>query len=136
MSMFDNYPSPEGYIPNNIVKRLPEQEEPADELPRKEYNIEGKFIGYSWRHGDTLGIPYTLDEYIREGIEGKNIEVSILDHNRCTVHTAVMNGAASFNIPITDELSQKMLRGNYYLTVVAYDDTSYYVSTEYNIIVK
>lgn len=34
------------------------------DLPRKEYDITGKFIGYSWSYGETLVIPYSVDKVI------------------------------------------------------------------------
>lgn len=136
MSMFDNYPSPEGYIPDNRIRVLPLEECPPYELPNREYNIKGEFIGYSWRQGDTLLFHYSVDDYIKDRIDEMNIRVRILEHNRCEIYSTELNGNSEFDFPITKELSDKMIRGNYYFVVEIYNDNDFYTSSELLIIVK
>lgn len=136
MGMFDNYPSPEGYIPDNTTETLPEPEPQVDTLPRYEYNIEGDFVGYSWRQGDTLTIEYRVDDYIVDEMDGKTVQVDILDHQRNLVDSLTLNGARILSIVITNEISEKMIRGNYYFTFKIYTDDTTYISKEFMAIVK
>lgn len=136
MSMFDNYPSPEGYVPDNTTKKLPEEVIVPYSIPMEERNIEGVLIGYSWREGDTLVMPYEVDDYIKEGIEEKTILISILDHNRKVVHDEEVSGSATVNIEINNDIASKLIRGNYYFTFKVFDDTSTYISSEFMVIVK
>lgn len=136
MGMFDNYPSPPDYIPNNMIKVLPTPEAPPDTLPRPEYNIVGKLIGYSWRYRDTVEITYKVDEYIKESANTMLAEVSILSHNREKLHTFDLIGDEEISFVIDKELSEKLIRGNYYITFKLYDDTQVYISTEMFVIIK
>lgn len=136
MAMFDNYPSPEGYIPDNTTETLPEPEPIPDTLPRNEYNVEGDWIGYSWRQGDTLTIEYEVDEYIADEMVGKTVQVDILDHQRKLVDSMTLNGAKTLSIVITNEISEKMIRGNYYFTFKIYNDDTTYISKEFLVVVK
>ena len=136
MGMFDNYPSPPCYVPNNTTQVLPTPETPPDTLPREEYNIEGELIGYSWREGDTLTITYNVDDYIAEEMTGKTVDVDILDHNRKLVHTITLNGAPTLTIVINNEIAQKLIRGNYYFTFRIYNTNTTYISKEFLAVVK
>lgn len=129
--MFDNYPSPEGYIPNNLKMTLPQRPICDDELPRAIYNAVGKFIGYSWRFGDTLEFEYKIDDYIKDNLDGKNIRISIVNFKRCEVFTTEMNASETISFPITMQLAEKLIRGIYYISFTVYDDESSYSNKEY-----
>lgn len=66
MSMFDNYANlNSNSIPYNITVILPAQRvEYSDEIPRKEYNVWGDFIGYSWNYGDTFNLQFHIEPVI------------------------------------------------------------------------
>ena len=66
MSMFTNYDAiPDNYIPNNIECQLPPTFISFSEKePKKEYNIKGDFIGYSWEFGDTLTLNISVNKHI------------------------------------------------------------------------
>lgn len=136
MGMFDNYPSPPDYIPNNMIRVLPTPEAPPDTLPKREYNIVGKLIGYSWRYKDTVEITYQVDKYIKESASNMLVEVDILDHNRYVMYTYDLVGDDEITITIDKEVSEKLIRGNYYITFKLYDDTQVYISTEMFVIIK
>lgn len=63
--MFDSYSNlSDIYVPNNSEKKFYYYTVFNDNLIKKEYNIKGEFIGYSWAYGDTLVIPYNLNKII------------------------------------------------------------------------
>lgn len=65
MSMFDNYHDlSNSYKPNNSEKEIVLNKIYDNKLPKKEYNHNGVFIGYSWNYGDTVSIPYSLNKKI------------------------------------------------------------------------
>lgn len=64
-NMFTNYENLSSvYVPNNRNIELENNTTLNLNLPRKEYDITGKFIGYSWSYGETLVIPYSVDKVI------------------------------------------------------------------------
>lgn len=134
--MFDNYPAPQGYVPDNITRVLPVAETEEDSLPRKEYDIEGNFVAYSWRYGDTLILEYHVDDYIADECVGATMEFNFLDHYRESVVALTANGSDTVNINITDEISAKLIPGNYFLTCVITKDNLVYASSEYTLLVK
>jgi hypothetical protein len=65
MSMFSNYENLSStYVPNNQKKEFVQQEVYNPNVPKKEYDIKGNFIGYSFCYGDTLEIPYSVNKTI------------------------------------------------------------------------
>ena len=63
--MFDSYSNLSGiYVPNNSEKNFYYYRLFNDNEIKKEYNIKGDFIGYSWVYGTTLIIPYSLNKII------------------------------------------------------------------------
>ena len=136
MGMFDNYPSPPDYVPNNMIEVLPCPPKPPETLPRPVFNLVHKLIGYSWRHGDTVDITYHVDEYIEKSAELLSVDIEILDHNRKSIYQATTNGDSTVTFHIDKDLSAQMIRGNYYITFKLYDETTVYISTEMFIIVK
>ena len=140
MAMFDNYPSPSDYIPNNSVEVLVGPDIPPETLPRTEYNVEGDIIGISWKYGDTPIVQYKVDDYILDKIDGSVIKIDILDHNRISVYSTSVVGEETINFPVGEELSATMIKGNYYFTVavVYYENETKntYVSRELLIVVK
>ena len=135
MAMFDDYPSPDGYVPDNTTEVLPEPPKEPETLPRILYNVEGDFIGYAWEHGDTLTIHHEIDEYIRQKAVGATIKVAILDHNRLEVDSFNIAGNDIINIDIGQELSNKMIDGNYYIDLTVIGDDFTYGCKEIPIIV-
>lgn len=67
MTMFDNYNNlNSSYHPNNMAEYLPDTYiEYTDKLPRKEFNLCGEFIGYSWNYGDTLTLEIPINPTIK-----------------------------------------------------------------------
>lgn len=135
MAMFDDYPSPDGYVPDNTTEVLPEPPKEPETLPRILYNVEGDFIGYAWEHGDTLTIHHEIDEYIRQRAVGATVKVVILDHNRLEIDSFNVVGNDIINIDIGQELSNKMIDGNYYIDLTVIGDDFTYGCKEISIIV-
>ena len=66
MSMFDNYDNlSSSYKPNNNEQCITINKVYNDNIPKKEYNHNGVFIGYSWNYGDTVSIPYSVNKTIK-----------------------------------------------------------------------
>lgn len=65
MSIFDNYENLSStYVPNNQKKIFEEQKIFDQDVPKKEYDTYGRFIGYSFSYGDTVRIPYFINKVI------------------------------------------------------------------------
>lgn len=63
--MFANYENLSStYVPNNQKKELVKQEIFNQDIPKKEYDMNGNFIGYSFAYGDTVEIEYFLDKTV------------------------------------------------------------------------
>lgn len=63
--MFANYENLSNtYVPNNQKKEFIRQEVFDQNLPKKEYNIYGDFIGYSFNYGDTVVIHYSINKTV------------------------------------------------------------------------
>ena len=67
MSMFDNYENLNSdYIPYNIQLDVPTRRNKyTNELPRKEFNKAGEFVGYSWDYGDTLILTFYIQPIVK-----------------------------------------------------------------------
>ena len=64
-NMFDNYENLSStYVPNNQRKIFEEQEIFNQDIPKKEYDVYGRSIGYSFSQGDTVNIPYSINKTI------------------------------------------------------------------------
>lgn len=56
-NQFDNYDNP-NLSDDNVYVEI------NTTLPRKEYNVKGKFVGYSWVYGDTLQLNFSVNKKI------------------------------------------------------------------------
>lgn len=65
MSIFDNYENLSStYVPNNQQEVLKEKNIFNPNIPKKEYNALGNFIGYSWNYGDIFSLNISLSKKI------------------------------------------------------------------------
>ena len=67
MGLFSNYEHLNvDYYPNNLIRKMPlPQVQYQYKLPRKEFNLSGKFVGYSWDCGDTLTLDIDINPIVK-----------------------------------------------------------------------
>ena len=95
-NMFENYENLSNtYVPNNQRKVFEEQEIFDQSTPKKEYDINGNFIGYSFSYGDTLQIPYSINKTIQ--VEGDAIIYNEYGQSPST-STPGVQGQKAYNI--------------------------------------
>lgn len=66
MSQFDKFNNTTNtYIPDNTSLRIKDKNKELDlNLPKKDYNLKGDFISYSWNKGDTLSLKFSVNKEI------------------------------------------------------------------------
>lgn len=138
MGMFDSYDNiKDHYIPSN--KPTPPTQNDSIYHPLKpnkpfeKYNAEGELIGYYWYYGDTVNLEFTIEgevvnedssKYIdaAEFMKDKQVTVQICNFRREPIITKTYAGDAIITFAIDEEISKKLVRGNYYCTVTVFNN--------------
>lgn len=140
MSMFTNYDNmPSSYTPDNISPARPPEGCYMTTVPYLVYNANGKVIGYQWSYGDTVVlnfkvsgrvlydafgyVPYneSISTYMSTGNQYFNFK--IYNNRFDSIYTAQPDfkceedGTVSVKVIIYDTLAQKLVKGQYYLSL-------------------
>lgn len=61
MSMFDNYDNLSSeYIPSNTLSDIEQYTTLDFDVPQKELNAKGEFVGYKWHYGETFSLKFSV----------------------------------------------------------------------------
>lgn len=127
-------------IPNNTYNHYPPPPPPPPHLvdqPYLIYNMKNEFIGFYWYYGETINLNFVYNPMFPlvlplgqtvpfyKFIEGKTIKVTIYNFRMEEIASNLIPPEAelkSISIRIDPELSQKMVRGLYYMQAEIYTE--------------
>lgn len=145
MGMFTNYESlAENCTPNNMCKPCPPPCESNSKLdpcipnkPYADYSIDGELIGYWWYYGDAVNLEFNIDgevtfegsdEYItaEDFLKDKQVVVRLFNFRREMIAEKTYPGSTKIIFSIDKEFSKKLVRSNYYCSLlITSDDLNY-----------
>ena len=146
VDMFTNYENLSAdYIPSNLSKAhfkpISYSKLLKTELtkPYELYNAKNELEGYYWYYGDTIELDFSIDGEVL-GINGEHTgqyvtaadyllnkiaTLTIYNFRMEAIYTKTSNAAEEISLTIDPELSQKLLRGIYYCSLVVSDFASH-----------
>lgn len=113
--MFDSYNnlSPD-YVPNNSSPRKQDTTISYDtNLPYKEYNLKGTFIGYSWNYGDTFSLTFDA----RDKITINKDSIVYKNEGECPTETTqgLYSGHKAYNLCDSKSWTLQGVSNGYYI---------------------
>lgn len=129
-NMFDNYKNiPKDYIPNNSapVKHYTNN----CKRPLEEYDLEGNFIGFSWRYMDSIVLEFVTDGYVLydDGLaedaeiymQGKELEISFYNFRYESIYSETIAASNKVKYYVGDKLKELLLPNTYAISVTLID---------------
>lgn len=134
MSMFENYNNDlTDYVPNNLSYRG--KKIYPYPIPYTEYNVEGDIVGYYWYYGDTVNLVFEINgettiedrlEYVdaSDTVEGMKAKIDIYNFRYENIYSYTTDASTEITLSIGKDLSDKMIKGIYYITLTLMDETT------------
>ena len=139
--MFENYQNINTqYVPNNYQNSYGYNscnDSMQTSTPNKPYEIKdqrGNITGYFWYQGDSVNLSFDIvgeftddDNYIdvENVIVGCKVTLTIFDFRYNIVHQESKQAMKTVEFPIGNDISCKMPRGKYTISLVISNDTGY-----------